>query len=99
ISRDASLLHAFGITLDMAMARLHVLHRDRWIATGAAAFAVVWSELPYYLVLARLLYRLNLLPPLERLYNRFARWRFQRRCWDGVCALPVLSHESVQRSE
>lgn len=99
ISRDASLLQAFGITLDTAMARLHVLHRDGWMATGAAAFAVVWSELPYYRVLAHLLYRLNLLPLLERLYNRFARWRFQRRCRDGVCALPVVSHESVQRSE
>jgi len=65
ISRDASLVQAMGVTLDTAMARLHVLHRDGWLATGAYAFAVVWSELPYYRWLARLVYGLGLLPLLD----------------------------------
>ena len=100
ISRDASLVQAMGVTLDTAMARLHVLHRDGWLATGAYAFAVVWSELPYYRWLARLLYGLGLLPLLERLYSRFARWRFQRRCREGVCAVPAEAIKGgVQQSE
>ena len=91
ISRDASLLQAMGVTVETAMARLHVLHRDGWLATGASAFAVVWSELPYYRWLARLVYGLGLLPLLERLYGRFARWRFQRRCQEGFCTVPAAA--------
>jgi predicted DCC family thiol-disulfide oxidoreductase YuxK len=88
ISRDTNLLEAFGITPDRAMARLHVLHRDGWMATGAYAFAVIWSELPYYRWLSRLLYGAGLLHVLERVYVPFTRWRLQRRCKDGGCASP-----------
>jgi predicted DCC family thiol-disulfide oxidoreductase YuxK len=88
ISRDTNLLEAFGITPDAAMARLHVLHRDGWMATGAYAFAVIWSELPYCRWLSRLLYGAGLLHVLERVYVPFARWRLQRRCKDGGCTSP-----------
>ena len=100
ISRDTSRLQAMGITLETAMARLHVLHRDGWLATGAAAFVVVWSELPYYRWLARLVEGLGLLPLLERLYSRFAHWRFQRRCREGICTVPAATNKgSVQPLE
>lgn len=89
ISSDPSLLHALGVAPTTAMERLHVLHRDGWLATGAYAFAVIWSELPYYRRLAGILYKLRLLPWLDKAYAKFARWRYRRRCRDGVCALPM----------
>ena len=54
ISRDASLLQAMGVTLETAMARLHVLHRDGWLATGAYAFrrGLVGTPLLLLLLLA-----------------------------------------------
>lgn len=85
ITRDEDLLRTLGITLNTAMARFHVLNRDGRLVTGAYAFAVVWAQLPYYRRLARLLESLGLLPLLERLYSRFARWVFRHRCREGVC--------------
>jgi predicted DCC family thiol-disulfide oxidoreductase YuxK len=85
ISRDTPLLQAFGIPLATAMARLHALTRDGRLVTGAYAFAAVWSELPYYRWLAKGLWALRLLGLLDRAYQRFADWRFRRRCRDGVC--------------
>jgi len=32
---------------------------------------------------------LRLLPALERLYGRFARWRFRRRCAESACGVPA----------
>jgi predicted DCC family thiol-disulfide oxidoreductase YuxK len=88
ISRESGLLQAFGVSFQTGMERLHVLYRDGRLLTGAYAFAAVWSELPYYRWLARLAWLPGVLPCLDRLYGRFARWRFRRRCAEGVCALP-----------
>jgi len=88
INQDQTLLWAFGIPFQTAMERLHVLYRDGRVLTGAYAFAAIWSELPYYHVLASLLRIRGALTILDKFYNRFARWRFIRRCQTGACSVP-----------
>jgi predicted DCC family thiol-disulfide oxidoreductase YuxK len=91
ISRDMNLLEAFGVAFETAMERLHVLYRDGRLLTGAYAFAAIWSELPYYRTLAAVMRFPSALTMLDKLYSSFARWRFQRRCREGSCALPSSS--------
>jgi predicted DCC family thiol-disulfide oxidoreductase YuxK len=79
ISMPEEWLEPFCLTRSDAMARLHVLDGEGKMQTGAAAFVTLWSALPYYRWLARLVRSLGLVPLLERLYVPFARWRMSRR--------------------
>ncbi len=79
ISTQHELLVSHCLNQSDAMARLHVLDREGRMQTGAAAFVALWSVLPYYRWLARLVTNLGLIPLLERLYVPFARWRMSRR--------------------
>lgn len=64
-----------GIFLEDALSELHVQKSDGQIVTGAAAFAAIWSELPYL----RIFGRLAVIPPfiwlLDWLYAAFRRYR------------------------
>ena len=80
ISVGEDQLAAFGLTRESAMGRLHVLDAAGQVQTGAAAFSVLWSALPYYRWLARIIRYLRLIPVLECFYRPFARWRLARRC-------------------
>lgn len=74
-----------GVSRAQALARLHVRDANgRW-HTGAAGFVQLWSWLPAYRWLARLLTRLRLLPMMERAYRAFLRWRMPRRCDTDRC--------------
>jgi predicted DCC family thiol-disulfide oxidoreductase YuxK len=87
IARQGAELDRCGITPEQAMARFHVRDdRGRW-QTGAWGFAELWSHLPYFSVLGRLLHRLQLVGPLDLAYRRFARWRLRQRqgCASGIC--------------
>ena len=63
-----------GIFLEDALSELHVQKSDGQIVTGAAAFAAIWSELPYL----RIFGRLAVIPPfiwlLDWLYAAFRRY-------------------------
>lgn len=83
-------LGARGVSLATAMARLHVIDDSGEMHTGAYAFAAIWSRLPYYRWMARILRGLHLLPLLDMAYGPFARWRFNRRCADGFCSAPDI---------
>jgi predicted DCC family thiol-disulfide oxidoreductase YuxK len=85
INGDRVLLDALGVSFLVAQRRLHVLTRNGLLLDGAFAFAAVWRELPYYRHLADALYKLRLLPALDRLYDRFAALRFRHRCPAGAC--------------
>ncbi len=92
LRRDPALLNALGVTPDRAMRRLHVLRDDGLLLDGAYAFAGLWSQLPYYRVLANVLYGTRSLGWLDRIYDRFARWRYRRRCDARNCL--ALDHEA-----
>lgn len=80
-----------GIDRATAMARFHVRDRDgRW-HQGAFGFAELWSHLRGYRHLSRLLRMTRLLPLVDRLYDRFARWRVRDRCTSDTCAGPAAT--------
>ncbi len=85
INRETTLLNAFGVTFDQAMRRLHVLDRNGVLVHGVRAFAALWSELPYYRVVSRLLYSTRAIRLIEPLYARFALWRYNRRLKSDFC--------------
>lgn len=79
INGDLTLLEQHNIDFDTAMRYLHVITADGNIARGAYGFATIWSELPYYRHLAKVVSLPGVLPVLDRLYSRFASWRYARR--------------------
>lgn len=74
-----------GVSRAQAMARFHVRDANgRW-HTGAAGFVQLWSWLPAYRWLARMVTGLRLLPVMEKGYTLFLRWRTPRRCDSNSC--------------
>ena len=74
-----------GLSLQQAMAELHVLDTDgRW-QRGVDAFLVIWQHLPAYRWLAKLVTVLGLRRPLGFIYRHFAAWRNRHRCETGSC--------------
>ena len=74
-----------GISLQQAMAELHVLDGDgRW-QRGVDAFLVIWQQLPAYRWLAKLVTALCLRRPLGFFYRHFAAWRYRQRCGSDSC--------------
>ncbi len=84
VTHEHEALFEYDLSVDTAMARLHVMDRDGVWHTGAYGFAAMWEELPRYRWLARLLRRTRLLPALEIIYRPFARWRLKRRCTESA---------------
>ena len=86
IHADPDTLATAGISWQQAMERLHVQDGTGVLRTGAHAFVALWRELPGYRWLARIV---SVFPGLvwmmDRVYGAFARWRWRRRCRDGVC--------------
>ena len=75
-----------GLSLQQAMAELHVLDRDgRW-QRGVDAFLVIWQQLPAYRWLAKLVTALGLRRPLGFAYRHFAAWRYRHRCESDSCS-------------
>ena len=85
IARADAPLATYGLSRELAMARLHVRDTAGHWQTGAFGFAELWSHLPGYRWLARTLRLLRLLPLLDRVYASFARWRLRRGCDERTC--------------
>ena len=74
-----------GLSLEQAMAELHVLDgAGRW-QRGVDAFLVIWQSLPGYRWLAWLVNTLGFRRPLGYAYRYFAAWRYRQRCETGSC--------------
>ena len=80
-------LRDFGLTLNDAMAELHVLDEAGQWQRGVDAFLVIWDHLPRYRWLTALVRGLRLRSPLGFIYRRFARWRYRRRCDTSACSV------------
>jgi len=91
---EAKILAAHGLDPERAMAELHVLDGNgRW-QRGVDAFLVIWSRLPAYRRLARLISILRLRTPLGYLYRPFAAWRYRNRCGTNSCAVAIDTRDS-----
>ena len=85
ITQRLGILQAFDISHEKAMQQLHVLYRDGRLLTGAFAFAALWSELPYYWILAKILRLPGLLAMVDKIYQPIARLRLRMRRRRQVC--------------
>ena len=89
IHADPDALSDNGISWQQAMERLHVQDGTGVLRTGAHAFVTLWRELPGYRWLARMVSAIpGVVWAMDRAYVVFARWRWRRRCRDGVCGAP-----------
>ena len=79
ITLDETELNKHGITIDAAMASLHAINGSGQIICGFDSFLLIWSQLPYFRLLAFLLQ----FPPMKWVmsfaYQRFAKWRAKRQ--------------------
>jgi predicted DCC family thiol-disulfide oxidoreductase YuxK len=90
VASEHAELERFGLDHAAAMARFHVRDRDERWQTGAWGFVELWSHLPAYRWLARLVRSLRLERLLDAAYTRFAAWRLRRRCDQGSCRVGGL---------
>ena len=79
-------LKTHGLSLEEAMAELHVLDGNGCWQRGIDAFLVIWQQLPAYRWLAKIITTLGLRRPLAFAYGHFAASRNRRRCGDNRCA-------------
>ena len=80
IQSGSNWLSLLGIPQSDALRELHVLRWDGVVVKGAAAFASMWSRLPRYSWLGKLLYRFHMLPMADWFYRKFATWHFKNHC-------------------
>lgn len=86
-STDMNSLTCLGIDRADAMAIFHVRDVSGYWHTGVNAFVYLWSRLPAYAWLARLVQMLKLTPLLEWGYRHFLKWRSARKCSvEGSCS-------------
>ena len=78
-------LDRHGLSLEQAMAELHVLDSNGDWQRGIDAFLVIWRQLPVYRWLAKTVTVLGLRHPLAFVYRRFAAWRYRHRCGTNGC--------------
>jgi len=77
----------YGVDRASAMQRLHAFDHSGGLHLGVSAFVLIWRNLPGYRWVARAVVALHLTAPLNWAYGHFARWRWNRRCTDGVCVI------------
>jgi predicted DCC family thiol-disulfide oxidoreductase YuxK len=82
---ETEVLARYGLSVQAAMAELHLLDTAGSWQRGVDAFLVIWQHLPGYRWLGRLVHWLHLRRPLGFFYRRFAAWRYRRRCSAGGC--------------
>ena len=82
---ESGTLDRHGLSLQQAMAELHVLDQNGHWQRGVDAFLVIWQQLPAYRWLAKLVTTLGLPRPLGFFYRHFAAWRYRQRCGSDSC--------------
>jgi predicted DCC family thiol-disulfide oxidoreductase YuxK len=85
ITDDEETLHIHGLQRETVMARFHVRDAAGNWHIGARGFIELWSHLPVYSWLSRIIRALRLENTLDWIYTRFADWRLGQRCKQGSC--------------
>jgi predicted DCC family thiol-disulfide oxidoreductase YuxK len=78
-------IQQFGLNLNDAMARFHVLDRQGNWHTGAFGFVAMWRQLSALTRIANLIEWFHLTGLLDRLYTLFATFRLKKRCNQQSC--------------
>ena len=91
ITENEEMLQIYDLQREAAMARFHVRDAAGNWHTGAAGFIELWSNLPAYSRLSRIIRALRLENTLDWIYTRFANWRLQQRCKDSRCDVDLGS--------
>lgn len=79
-SKDLVNLETLGISQQAAMEIFHVRDSSGEWRLGVDGFLLIWSCLPAYRWLARLVKYLRLSRPLKWGYRHFLRWRNRNHC-------------------
>lgn len=79
IQAEPECLAQYGLERGAALRQFHLLDSQGEWQRGAAAFVTLWSYLPRYRLLARLIRTLRLLPLLQFGYGPLTRWRLRHR--------------------
>lgn len=72
-------LEKHGVAYEAAMKHLHVLNSEGNMLRGAYAFHALWKDLPRYRVLAYLTSFPGFLWVMDKVYDQFAKRRFNKR--------------------
>ena len=78
IASDPKRLAAIGVSQEAALKRLHVQTSDGAIHVGVDAFLMIWAALPRWRMLGRIIGFPGCYAGAVRLYDWFARRRFER---------------------
>lgn len=83
ITNNHSALEAEGLTFADTMRLIHATDTQGEQKIGVYAFLTIWDHLPGYRFLAKTIRTTRTASLLNRLYYRFANWRYARRCKEG----------------
>ena len=88
IASDPEPLKAIGVWQETALKRLHAQSADGAVHVGVDAFLVIWAALPRWKILSRIIGPRGCYRGAARLYNWFARHRFERLDHCRVASAP-----------
>ena len=78
IASDPSPLESVNVTQVAALERLHAQSEDGAIHVGVDAFLIIWAALPRWRLLGRIIGLPGCYQLAGKLYNKFAKKRFER---------------------
>ena len=90
IATSSEFMTSHNISWNKAMTKLHVLDQDGRQFIGVNGFIQIWSNIDRYRVLAKIASCTPVRQILSLLYDKFAVWRFNRRC-DSKTSCPKPS--------
>jgi len=83
ITQDRLALENEGLDFAQTMRLIHATDAQGERRIGVYAFLTIWDQLPGYRYLAKTIRLTRTTGLLNRLYYRFANWRYARRCKEG----------------
>lgn len=93
ITASSDALEREGVSLAEGLERLHVKDSQGVLHVGVAAFIAIWKPLRRWRLLAWIVALPVIRPVADRVYNRFAAWRFKRL---AHCQIASASHAQTQ---
>ena len=67
----------YGLSKETLLRRIHAVHANGSIISGAAVFVLIWKSLRYYHWLGKFVTSCRLVTMLDYFYKHFAAWRYK----------------------